>query len=163
MPITHCKWTQLLDLMSDEIHNDSIDSNESADAPIILVVEDDELTRKAVSRRLQAEGYEIIAVPNAGDALIIAQRHPFHVLVLDLHLMDGDPFSGIHEGFAVLDWLHVQYGELPFRVIIHTSQTGPKVMSQAEASGAFAFCNKRRDMSNLVQCVADAIESLRVP
>lgn len=86
--------------MSDETHNDSIDSTESADAPIILVVEDDELTRKAVSRRLQAEGYEIIAVPNAGDALIIAQRYPFHVLVLDLHLMDGDPFSGIHEGFA---------------------------------------------------------------
>lgn len=149
--------------MSDETHNDSIDSTESADAPIILVVEDDELTRKAVSRRLQAEGYEIIAVPNAGDALIIAQRYPFHVLVLDLHLMDGDPFSGIHEGFAVLDWLHVQYGELPFRIIIHTSQTGAKVMSQAEASGAFAFCNKQRDMNNLVQCVAEAIESLKVP
>ncbi len=144
--------------MTDEIHNDD---SESGVTPIVLVVEDDAMTRKAVSRRLQAEGYEIIAVPSAGDALIIAQRHPFHVLVLDLHLMDGDPFSGIHEGFAVLDWLRVQLGDFPFRVVIYTSQGGPKIMQQAEASGAFAFCTKRRDMSNLVQCVADAVESLR--
>ena len=139
------------------------DDSEPECVPVVLVVEDDLITRKAVSRRLQAEGYEIIAVPNAADALVVTQRVAFHVLVLDLHLMDSDPFSGLHEGFAVLDWLRVQFGDLPFRVVIHTSQTGQKVMSQAEASGAFAFCTKSRDMNNLVQCVAEAIDSLRVP
>lgn len=145
--------------MSDEL---PIDNAETAVAPIVLVVEDDALTRNAVSRRLNAEGYEIIAVPSAGDALIVSQRMGFHVLVLDLHLMDGDPFSGLHEGMAVLDWLRVQMGgEFPFRVVIHTSQNDPKLMAQAEANGAFAYCIKRRDMNNLVQCVAEAIQSLR--
>ena len=84
--------------MSDESES-AKDENKAHVTPIILVVEDDQLTRKAVSRRLQAEGYEIVAVPSAADALIAAQRLPFHVLVLDLNLVtEDDPFSGIHEG-----------------------------------------------------------------
>ena len=147
--------------MSDELQNDA-ESAEAASAAIVLVVEDDKLTRDAVARRLNAEGYEIIAVPSAGDALIVAQRVPFHVLVLDLHLMDGDPFSGLHEGMAVLDWLRVQFGgQFPFKIVIHTSQNDPRLMAQAEANGAFAYCIKRRDMNNLIRCVGEAIDSLR--
>lgn len=147
--------------MSSDCNNEH---EESSSPPVVLVVEDDPLTRKAVSRNLQKEGYEVIAVPSAGDALIVAQRTPFHVLVLDLHLVDGgDPFSGIHEGFAVLDWLRLQLGDFQFRVIIYTSQTGRQVTGQAEASGAFAFCNKHRDMSNLLHCVKEAVQSLRQP
>lgn len=146
--------------MSEELPIDANDQ-EPAIAPIVLVVEDDPITRNAVARRLQAAGCEIIAVPSAGDALIVAQRTAFHVLVLDLHLIDGDPFSGLHEGMAVLDWLRVQIGGVfPFRVVIHTSQNDPKLMAQAEANGAFAYCVKRRDLSNLVQCVAEAVQSL---
>jgi CheY-like chemotaxis protein len=114
-----------------------------------------------VGRRLQAEGYEVILVENAGDALIIAQRERFHVLVLDLHLVSTDPFSGIHEGFGALDWLRHQLGDLPFRTVIHTSQKAPELLEKAEARGVFAFCTKRRDMTNLVQCVAEAVQSLR--
>src|SRR5262245_2780817 len=78
-----------------------------APPPVILVVEDDQLTRRAVGRKLQAAGYEVLMVPSAADALIVSQRTVFQVLVLDLHLPDGsDPFNGIHEGFAMLDWLH---------------------------------------------------------
>jgi two-component system response regulator GlrR len=147
--------------MSDE-SDSTQDENEAVVTPVILVVEDDPLTRKAVSRRLQAEGYEIVAVPSAADALIAAQRLPFHVLVLDLNLVtEDDPFSGIHEGFATLDWLKLQLGDLNFRVVIHTSQTGPSVLKKAEASGVFAFCTKRRDLNNLVECVAEAVDSLR--
>ena len=149
--------------MSSECSNEYKEEQSSA-AAVVLVVEDDALTRRAVSRNLQLAGYEVIAVPSAGDALIVAQRTGFHVLVLDLHLVEGsDPFSGIHEGFAVLDWLRHQMGEFQFRVIIYTSQTGQQVMEKAEASGAFAFCNKRRDMSNLLKCVNEAIQSFREP
>lgn len=138
----------------------SNDYSNSVKAPVVLVVEDDPLTRRAVGYKLQAAGYEVIMVPNAGDALIVAQRETFQVLVLDLHLLD-DPFSGIHEGFAVLDWLRLQLGELRFRIVIYTSQTGQHLLAKAEASGAFAFCNKRRDMSNLLQCVDEAVKSLK--
>ena len=132
-------------------------------APVILVVEDDPLTRKMVGRRLQGCGYEVILVENAGDALIIAQREHFDVLVLDLHLVTTDPFAGIHEGFGVLDWLLRQFGgDLPFRIIIHTSQKANDVLLQkAETRKVYAFCTKRRDLNNLVQCVGEAVQSLK--
>jgi CheY-like chemotaxis protein len=139
----------------------SNETGESFCTPVVLVVEDEPLTRKAVARKLQAAGYEVVAVPSAADALIVSQRLVFHVLVLDLNLVDGDPFSGLHEGFAVIDWLRHQLGDLhQFRIVIHTSQAEKRVAERAQACGAFAFCPKRRDMENLVRSVNDAVESL---
>ena len=136
-------------------------SGESFCTPVVLVVEDEPLVRRAVARKLQSAGYEVVAVPSAADALIVSQRLVFHVLVLDLNLVDGDPFSGIHEGFAVIDWLRHQLGDLhQFRIVIHTSQAEKRVAERARACGAFAFCPKRRDMENLVRCVNEAVESL---
>lgn len=134
---------------------------ELAPAPVVMVVEDDTLIRKTVGRRLQAAGYEVVLAPTAADALIIAQRMEFQVLVLDLNLVDVDPFGGIHEGFAVLDWLERQLGEIKFRVVIYTSQSGQHLLAKAEAHRVFAFCTKRRDMSNLLQCVDEAVRSLK--
>jgi len=141
--------------------NTNNDGGASPQAPVVMVVEDDALIRKAIGRKLQAAGYEVILVPTAADALIVTQRMEFHVLVLDLSLVDVDPFAGIHEGFAVLDWLERQMGEFKFRVVIYTSQGSQHFIEKAEAKGVFAFCIKRRDMSNLVQCVDDAVKSLK--
>ena len=139
-------------------------TGESFCTPVILVVEDEPLVRKAVARKLQSAGYEVVSVPSAADALIVSQRLVFHVLVLDLNLVDGDPFSGLHEGFAVIDWLRHQLGDLhQFRIVIYTSQAEKRVAERARACGAFAFCPKRRDMDNLLKCVNDAIESLNAP
>jgi len=140
---------------------DSSKTDESFCTPVVLVVEDDTLTRKAVARKLQAAGYEVVAVPSAADALIVSQRLVFHVLVLDLNLVgNDDPFSGLHEGFAVIDWLRHQLGDFPFRIVVHTSQVERHVAERVRASGAFAFCPKRRDMENLLKCVNDAVQSL---
>jgi len=129
--------------------------------PVVLVVEDDGITRKAVGRKLQAAGYEVVLVPTAADALIVAQRMVFHVLVLDLNLPDGS-FNGIHEGFAMLEWLHRQVGDFKFRIVVHTSQRSMQILQKAEEHGVFAVCNKRRDFVNLLQSVAQAVESLKV-
>lgn len=126
-----------------------------------MVVEDDTLIRKTVGRKLQAAGYEVLLIPTAADALIVAQRMEFHVLVLDLSLVDVDPFAGIHDGFSLLDWLERQLGEFKFRIVIYTSQGNQRLMEKAESRGVFAFCVKRRDMSNLVQCVDDAVRSMQ--
>lgn len=143
----------------------NVDTNsnrgETSPAPIVLVVEDDAITRKAVGRKLHTAGYEVILVPTAGDALIVLQRMAVHVLVLDLHLADHDPFNGIHDGFTTLDWLRRQVGEFRFRLIIHTTQGEPHVIEKAESYGAFAFCIKRRDLNNLLECVNDAVKSFK--
>lgn len=137
-------------------------SNSSqAGAPVVLVVEDDLITRKAVSRNLKAAGYEVLVVSSAADALFVAQRTPVHVLVLDLNLADRDSFNAMNDGFAVLDWLRRHFKDFPFRVVIYSSETGQHALDKAEKYGAFAFCHKRRDMTNLLQCVRDAVLSLQ--
>src|SRR5262245_55908342 len=103
---------------------------ESIRAPVVVVVEDDWFTRKAIGKKLHSAGYEVILIPDATDALILAQRMAFHVLVLDLNLMDMNPFNGMHDGFAVLDWLRRQLGEFPFKIVIYTSQTDPHVLEK---------------------------------
>jgi CheY-like chemotaxis protein len=112
-----------------------------------------------VGRKLSAAGYEVILVPSAADALIVAQRQPFHVLVLDLNLLD-DPFGGIHEGFGIIDWLHHQWKEIPFRIVIHTTQGEQAQIEKAQERGVFAFCVKKRDLTNLLECVGEAVQSL---
>ena len=129
-------------------------------APVVLVVEDDGFTRRAVGRKLQAAGYEVVLVPTAADALIVAQRMEFHVLVLDLTLPDVS-FNGIHEGFAMLEWLHRQVGDFKFRIVVHTSQRSMQILQKADEHGVFAVCNKHRDFVNLLQSVAQAVESLK--
>lgn len=132
-------------------------------APVVLVVEDDTWTRKAVGRKLQAAGYEVVLVPTAADALIVAQRMTFQVLVLDVHLPDdSNPFNGIYEGFAMLDWLHRQVGDFKFRIVVHTSQRSMHILQRADEHGVFAVCNKNRDMANLLQSVAQAVDSLNL-
>ena len=132
-----------------------------AKAPVILVVEDDSFTRKMVGRRLHAAGYEVILVANAGDALKIAQTESFQVLVLDLNLVNTDPFGGIQDGLAAVDWLRQQIGDFRFRIVVHTSQAEQRLIQKAEALGVFAYCIKRRDMNNLVECVGEAVASLK--
>ena len=57
----------------------SNETGESFCTPVVLVVEDEPLVRRAVARKLQAAGYEVVAVPSAADALIVSQRLVFHV------------------------------------------------------------------------------------
>ena len=142
------------------MNSETNDTQPQTVAPIVLVVEDDRITRKAVGRNLRAAGYEVILVSSAADALFVAQRTAFHVLVLDLNLLDADPFNSMTDGFAVLDWLRRQLKEFHFRIVIYSSETGQHVLEKAEKHGAFAFCYKRGDMTNLLQCVRDAVLSL---
>jgi len=59
-------------------------------APVILVVEDNDTTRKMVRLTLQAEGYEVLEAENGGSALrIVAEQTPALVL-LDFGLPDMD-------------------------------------------------------------------------
>ncbi len=59
----------------------------------ILVVEDDENLRLALTDNLTDEGYFVEAVAGAATALRAAAAREFHVVVLDIMLPDGDGYS----------------------------------------------------------------------
>lgn len=59
----------------------------------ILVVEDDENLRVAVSDNLEDNGYDVISTGTGKKALDYVQRYPFDLIVLDIMLPDNDGFS----------------------------------------------------------------------
>jgi DNA-binding response OmpR family regulator len=76
--------------------------------PLVLIVDDDKLTRWSVSRTLTRAGYQVQEAATAADGLAaIAGDRPDAVL-LDIVLPDGDGFSAlrtireIHPGLPVI-------------------------------------------------------------
>ncbi len=59
----------------------------------ILLVEDEENIREAVKLNLDLDGYEVIAVGNAKDALAAANGQHFDLMILDVMLPDVDGFQ----------------------------------------------------------------------
>jgi DNA-binding response OmpR family regulator len=59
----------------------------------VLVVEDDENLRLALTDNLTEEGYQVVAVAGAHAALVAAQQQSFSIVVLDIMLPDGDGYS----------------------------------------------------------------------
>lgn len=59
----------------------------------VLVVEDDENLRLALTDNLTEEGYQVVAVAGAQAALAAAQQQSFTIVVLDIMLPDGDGYS----------------------------------------------------------------------
>ncbi len=59
----------------------------------VLVVEDDENLRLALTDNLTDEGYQVQAVAGAAAALVAARQREFSVVVLDIMLPDGDGYT----------------------------------------------------------------------
>jgi DNA-binding response OmpR family regulator len=79
---------------TDESHGSNPAGGPShAGGPSILVVEDDENLRLALTDNLADEGYFVEAVSGAAAALRAAAARPFNVVVLDIMLPDGDGYS----------------------------------------------------------------------
>jgi DNA-binding response OmpR family regulator len=64
------------------------------DAPLILVVDDDNDSRTLLEMALSASGYAVETAMNGRDALDTARRHPPQLILLDLAMpvMDGFTF-----------------------------------------------------------------------
>jgi len=60
---------------------------------VILVVDDDAPIRRMLSRTLAAEGYEVEASPDGGDALAVVERSTPDLVVLDLAMQGLDGLS----------------------------------------------------------------------
>jgi DNA-binding response OmpR family regulator len=61
--------------------------------PTVLVVEDDENLRLALTDNLTEEGYQVHAVAGANAAIEAARDRTFAIVVLDIMLPDGDGYS----------------------------------------------------------------------
>lgn len=62
-------------------------------APRILVAEDDAVTRRLITFKLQREGYAVEAATNGEELMQKAQAHPPALVILDIMMPIQDGFS----------------------------------------------------------------------
>jgi DNA-binding response OmpR family regulator len=84
--------------------------NRRADPVRILVVEDDSAIRQGLADALRFAGYEVLQAANGNDAMALAQRATFDLLLLDL-ILPG------HSGFEILEAARASRPLLPIIIL----------------------------------------------
>ena len=124
----------------------------------ILVVEDVNLLRCALKVQLEAEGYQVTAAATVPEAMHATQTEMPQLMILDLTLLDSDPFAGLTDGFAFLSMLKRIHPEADFPVIVYTGDPSPEVEARARSNGVFAVIRKGITTQELVGLVRLALE-----
>jgi DNA-binding NarL/FixJ family response regulator len=114
----------------------------------VLVLEDDPMVRRGLSRALRVAGHDVVAVERCSGVRALSHRsdHGFDVAILDLELPDG---SGVEVASELLAVGATQ------GVVFFSGAYDPALLSRAERFGAVVA--KSENLEPLLQ----AIESSR--
>src|SRR6185295_10393782 len=121
----------------------------------LLVIEDDEASRRLIEATFSAEGFDVIGESNgpAGIDRTVSDRPD--VVLLDLHLPNMD-------GLEVLQRIKAAHSALP--VVMLTPSHDVKSAVRAVQLGAFDYLTKPIDRDHIIVSVRRALEvrALRV-
>jgi type II secretory ATPase GspE/PulE/Tfp pilus assembly ATPase PilB-like protein/DNA-binding response OmpR family regulator len=114
----------------------------SASRAAILLVEDDEDTRKLLTRFLEADGYTVNACEDGIDALLSLGKQDFALIISDINMPNLD-------GFKLLEMINQKGLSVP--VIFLTSRTGYDDEARGLELGATDYLKKpvQKDMLRL--------------
>lgn len=114
--------------------------------PVILVVEDDVLTRALVSDGLRAQGFKVLEVSSAADAITVLDSVRVDLLFVDVHL------PGAHNGLDVAR--HVQACGMPTQMIL---TSGREVASGANLEDLGLFVRKPYLISRVIDLISEGL------
>jgi CheY-like chemotaxis protein len=86
---------------------------QSSNAPVVLVVENDVLLRLVTANNLRDAGFEVIEAANSAEALRILECFPVDALFSDIDM------PGTMNGLALAQWVHQR--RLDTRIILTSS------------------------------------------
>ena len=109
----------------------------------VLVVDDDEVTRRMIADALVAEGYTVRAAASGAEAIRSVRRRRPDLILLDVHMPGVD-------GWQVLEELRSAAGpQTP--VVVMTA--GDLAQDRALSSGAQGYLGKPFEVQDLVEAV----------
>jgi len=117
----------------------------------LLVVEDDEVTRKAMIQKLKSEGFTVHGADSADKAISYVDEG-VDVVLSDLHMGDVS-------GIDLMTLWKARKPETHFIVI--TGETGAAAAVQAMKAGAFDYINKPVNVDELTILIKRAIDTNR--
>jgi EAL domain-containing protein (putative c-di-GMP-specific phosphodiesterase class I) len=117
--------------------------------PRLLVIDDDQLMRKLLSRVLNGKGYETIVAQDGAHARELFNQHTFDLVLTDVHMPKVD-------GIAVLKQIRERDPDLP--VILFTASPSAETAIGALQLRATAYLTKPIDPARLTEEVEKALK-----
>ncbi|HOP39881.1 MAG TPA: response regulator [Geobacteraceae bacterium] len=127
-----------------------IDTASSATAKRILVVEDEDNTRLALTKLLAREGFLVDGVSNGYEALCYLRRQPVNLIVTDIKMPRMD-------GISFLKELNKNFPKS--NVIMITAYGGVDSYLEAMNLGAFEYINKPVQIDELKVIMKKILDS----
>ena len=125
----------------------------TAAAPVLLVVDDDQVARELLAETLGREGYRVRVAGGGEEALRLAGAEPFDMALVDLRMPDLD-------GLAVLKQLAMIQPDLP--VVILTAFATIETAIEAVNAGAFDYLSKPFRMEEIKIVVRRTLDARRL-
>jgi DNA-binding NtrC family response regulator len=110
----------------------------------VLIVDDDDSTRRLLSSVLGAEGYECCTASDVKAAEALLRQQSFHLALLDLYL-------GTANGLNVLDLIKVMQPQCA--CVIMTAHTSVETVTKSLGSGAIEYLGKPLLIEDLLAVV----------
>jgi len=123
----------------------------------ILIVEDDVDLLRLLQTALEGEGYHVACASNVPQALQATREARPDLLLLDLTLLDADPFAGVTDGFAFLNMIRRTYPDLKAPVLIHSGDDSSQTAAHARSLGVFAVLRKGCAVGDILSAVQLAL------
>jgi twitching motility two-component system response regulator PilH len=131
----------------------------------ILIIDDDTVILKILSRKLNARGYDILTAADPADALSVARNGKPDLILLDLVFPPDVNFGGGvgWDGFRVMNWLHTSGLGSHIPIFIISSEDPEHCKDRCLANGAVAFFQKPVDHDHLLSAIRQTLCKDPVP
>lgn len=126
----------------------SIPNKHHAGEYSVLIVDDEQLSRDLLTRRLSHEGYAVTTAENGQAATALMAIERFDLVLLDINMP-------VMNGFEVLQWLQRRNGK-GMRVIMLTVESDRSAVRSCLSLGADDYILKSAGIVELLQRVGDA-------
>jgi DNA-binding response OmpR family regulator len=114
----------------------------------ILVVDDEGIVLNSCRRILEPEGYDVLSVRSADEALAAVEREDPFLLIVDIKMPGKDGITLVRE---------LKKGKQPVPVILMSGYSTAETVAQAEAIGASRFIAKPFTPEELLEAVTAVI------
>ena len=116
----------------------------------LLLAEDDEFSRDMLMRRLERQGFEVIAAADGREALQAARQHRPDLVIMDLDMP-------VMDGKAAMMALHSDPRTFKIPVIVLTAHASPEDLQGAIEAGCQLFETKPIVFRRLVERIEEVL------
>ncbi len=106
----------------------------------LLIVDDDEMNRDMLARRLRRRGYQTTTATDGAEACNLVESNPFDLVLLDVEMP-------VMSGLTVLSRLRERYSAVELPVILVTGRSDSKDVVQGLDLGANDYITKPVDLA----------------